>query len=183
MRLVFMVEEPSMRELLKIILSKILPSDFETSLILSHDGKQDLEESIPKKLRAWQNSNDKFIIVHDQDSNDCIQLKTKLLSLCENSRNDCLVRIVCSELESWYFGDLTAVSLAYGKDYTSLIAKRKYRVPDQLGNAKQEFRKIVPAYQPIDGAKKIAMHMNVDNNTSLSFNTFVSGIKRMCYKI
>jgi len=181
MRLVFMVEEPSMRELLKILLPKILPGNFENHIILPHNGKNDLAKSIPIKLRAWQNTYDKFIIVHDQDGNDdCRQLKADLLSLCKDSRNDYLVRIVCVELEAWYFGDLQAVSLAYGKDYTSLTAKSKYRNPDKLGNAKEELRKLVPAYQPISGANKIATFMDVDNNTSHSFKVFVNGVRQIC---
>ena len=179
MRLVFMVEEPSMKELLNVLLPQILPDDVE-ALIITHSGKGDLQRSIPKKLRNWQSQSDRFIIVHDQDSNDCMQLKAELISLCENSRNDYLVRIVCDELEAWYFGDLSAVSCAYGKDYAQLAAKKKYRAPDKLKNAKQELRKIIPTYQPIDGAKRIATHMDVDNNTSKSFNIFVSGVKRMC---
>jgi len=179
-RLVFMVEERSMKELLEVVLPKILPVGFETPLIIPHNGKSDLAKSIPVKLRAWQNLNDRFIIVHDQDSSDCEMLKTRLQSLCEGSKNDYLIRIVCTELESWYWGDLAAVSRAYGKDYVPLAAKRKYRTPDRLKNAKQELRKIIPAYQPIDGARKIASHMSVDNNTSPSFNIFVSGVRRMC---
>lgn len=180
MRLVFMVEERSMKELLEIVLPKILPSGSEKPLIIQHSGKSHLAKSIPTKLRAWQNSDDKFIIVHDQDSNDCERLKAKLLSLCENSRNDCLIRIVCVELESWYFGDLAAVSCAYGINHTSLSAKRKYREPDKLKNAKEELRKLVPLYQPISGAKNIALHMNIDKNTSHSFNVFVRGVRKMC---
>jgi hypothetical protein len=180
MRLVFMVEERSMKELLEILLPKIVPDGLEVPLIIPHNGKSDLAKSIPRKLRSWQNPNDRFIIVHDQDSSNCMQLKADLLSLCENSRNDCLIRIVCDELESWYFGDLTAVSLAYGKDYTQLAAKRKYRAPDKLKNAKQELRKIIPTYQPIDGARRIAIHMDLDSNTSPSFKVFVSGVRKMC---
>ena len=179
MRIVFMVEERSMKELLEILLPKILPVGVE-SLIITHSGKSDLKESINKKIRGWQSQSDKFVIVHDQDSNDCFKLKAAIELLCEKSRNVYLIRIVCVELESWYFGDLSAVSLAYGKDYAKLAVKRKYRTPDNLKNAKQELRKIVPTYQPIDGARKIAVHMDIDNNTSPSFNVFVSGVKKMC---
>ena len=175
-----MVEERSMKELLEVVLSKILPKGIETPLIIPHNGKRDLAKSIPVKLKAWQNSDDKFIIVHDQDANDCMQLKTELLSLCKSSRNNCLIRIVCTELESWYFGDLKAVSLAYGKDYTALAAKRKYRMPDKIFSAKQELRKIIPTYQPIEGSKKISTYMDVERNTSISFNKFVSGVRKMC---
>ncbi|MCL2880375.1 MAG: DUF4276 family protein [Treponema sp.] len=181
MRLVFMVEELSMKALLEIILPKILPTGFEKPLIIAHNGKSDLARSIPRKLQGWQSSDDRFIIVHDQDSNDCVQLKNSLQSLCKSTRNDCLVRIVCDELESWYFGDLKAVSLAYGKDYTPLAVKRKYRVPDRVMNAKEEFNKLVPVHQPIGGARKIASFMDVNNNTSHSFNVFIKGVRKMCH--
>ena len=78
MRLVFLVEERSMKELLEVLLPKILPDSVDKPLIIAHNGKSDLAASIPKKLRAWQNSDDKFIIVHDQDSNDCKTLKKNL---------------------------------------------------------------------------------------------------------
>lgn len=178
MRLVFMVEERSMKELLEILLPKILPDAIEPPVIIAHNGKSDLAASIPRKLRAWQNKDDKFVIVHDKDSNDCNVLKSELLNLCENDSSKCLVRIVCTELESWYFGDLSAVSAAYKKDFTKLSAKRKYRDPDSIANAKDELYKLIPTYQQISGAKKIAPHMVVGNNSSHSFNVFVSGVKR-----
>ena len=71
------------------------------------------------------------------------------------------MRIVCAELESWYFGGLGAVSRAYGKDLSPLTAKRKYCDPDKLRNAKEGLRKLVPVYQPVSGVKKIASYMNV----------------------
>lgn len=180
MRLVFMVEERSMKELLLAVLPKFLPEGFDKPLIIAHNGKSDLHKSIPRKLQAWPNKDDKFIIVQDKDSNDCLRLKAELLSLCQNSRNDCLIRIACTELESWYLGDLEAVSRAYGKDYTKLAAKRKYREPDKLGNAKEELRKLILDYQQVDGAKKISAYMDIDNNTSSSFNVFIDGVKKIC---
>lgn len=179
MRLIFMVEERSMKELLETLLPKILPSDMESPLIIAHNGKSDLVASIPKKLRAWQNADDKFIIVHDQDSHDCKILKEELLTLCGDNKDRCLVRIACRELEAWYFGDLTAVSAAYGKDFTKLSVKRKYRDPDSIANAKEEIYKLIPTHQQITGAKRIAPHMDIDNNSSHSFNVFISGVKRL----
>jgi len=180
MRLIVLTEELSMAELLKIILPKVLPKGSEPPLVIPHNGKRDLEKSIPRKLRAWESPDDKFIIVHDQDSSDCHRLKANLLSLCGGARNDYLVRIVCDELEAWYFGDLAAVSKAYGRDCTKLAAKRKYRQPDAIVNAKSELRKVISDYQPIDGAVRIAKHMDIDRNTSPSFNVFINGVRSLC---
>jgi len=79
MRIIFLVEERSMKELLEILLPKILPDNMANFLIIPHNGKGDLAASIPRKLQAWQNLDDKFVIVHDQDSNDCKKLKEGLL--------------------------------------------------------------------------------------------------------
>ena len=119
-----------MKVLLEVLLPKLLPAKVE-SLIIPHNGKSDLKRSIPVKLRGWQSPRDKFIIVHDQDSNDCMKLKADLKLLCENN------------------------------------------------NAKNELRNLIPTYQPIDGARKIAACMDVNRNTSHSFNVFVNGIKNV----
>lgn len=51
-RLVFLLEEYSMAVLLEDLLPRIYPD--LPFLCMSHEGKQDLEKSIPRKLRAWQ---------------------------------------------------------------------------------------------------------------------------------
>lgn len=179
MRLVFLVEERSMKELLEILLPKILPNGTDKPLIIAHNGKSDLAKSIPKKLRGWMWSDDRFVIVHDQDSHDCKVLKAELLTLCQHRKDNCLVRIVCRELEAWYFGDLKAVSLAYSKDITGLARKRKYRESDAIGNAKEELKKLIPTHQQISGAKLIGLHMDISRNTSPSFQTFVRGVEKV----
>jgi hypothetical protein len=65
--LVFMIEEPSMREVLKILLPKLLPQEVGFKLIV-HKGKQHLEKSIPSRLRQWKTPNTYFVIVRDQNS-------------------------------------------------------------------------------------------------------------------
>ena len=47
---VFMVEEVSMEECLKNLLPQILPDDIPVPIIIPHEGKKDLEKSIPRKL-------------------------------------------------------------------------------------------------------------------------------------
>ncbi len=156
-----------------------MPENVQT-LIIPHNGKSDLVASIPKKLRGWSCPEDKFVIVHDQDSADCKILKAHLLALCNGSRNECLVRIPCKELEAWYFGDLTAVSQAYGKNFEGYSNKKKYRHPDSIENAKDELRKLIPSHQQILGAQLIGVHMEPERNTSPSFQVFVSGVRGLC---
>lgn len=82
MKLIFLLEEPSMKYLLDGILPKILP-DGVTFQTIPHSGKRDLEISIPRKLRGWNEPEDiRFIILHDQDTKDCVALKNQLLHIC-----------------------------------------------------------------------------------------------------
>ncbi|MPM85284.1 hypothetical protein SDC9_132362 [bioreactor metagenome] len=182
-RLVFMTEEVSMEVCLKNILPKLLPDDV-TFQIIPHEGKQDLEKSIPKKLRAWNDHEDveyKFIILRDKDGGDCITLKDNLVKLCSNAgRSDTLVRIVCNELESWFLGDLKAVELGIEiNNISTMQRKKKFRNPDELTNACEELKKLCGSYQKINGSKKISPYLDLENNSSTSFNIFISGVKKI----
>lgn len=100
--------------------------------------------------------------------------------MCDGTGRTALIRIACHELEAWYFGDLEAVSAAYGKDLSGLKRKSMYRIPDKIENPKQELRKYIPEHQQILGAKLIGEQMEVERNTSVSFQMLVSGLKRLC---
>ena len=179
MKLIFMLEERSMKELLDRILPKIMPENvgFRT---IPHAGKRDLELSLPRKLRAWNEPDAVFVVVHDQDSNDCMELKRELQGICALSGRQVLIRIARHELEAWYWGDLAAVSEAYGVDLKYLSAKRKYRNPDSIDHPKNELKRYLPQMSQIDGARRIAPHMNLEENTSHSFQLFVQGVKKLC---
>ena len=179
MKLVFLLEESSMKELLDILLPRILPENIEF-ITIPHSGKNDLKKSIPNKLRGWNEPNVRFVVVHDQDSNDCYALKKELQELCEDYDRSVLIRIPCRELEAWYFGDLNAVSEAFGVNLTKLKNKKKYRNPDEIQNAKKELQKLLPDYGQREGARKIGKYMDIDHNSSRSFQVFVEGVKRLC---
>jgi hypothetical protein len=179
--IVFLLEEKSMREALNLILPKLLPPEV-TFRLIAHEGKSDLEASLPRKLKGWQNPEARFVVVRDQDAADCHILKKHLLELCpETKRHCCLVRIVCRELESWFLGDLNAVSLAFDQPrLASLQTKRKFRNPDLLGNAFHELKQLIATYQKVGGARTIAPHLNLRENHSPSFRVFISGVERLC---
>ena len=174
--LYFMLEEPSMKELLKMILPRVLPEGVQYYLI-KHEGKQDLEKSLPRKLKAIT-QDARFIVVRDQDSADCYEVKQRLCAICSSSgRADTVVRIACREMESWFLGDLQAVEKAYNIGGLSRRQQqRKYRNPDGLNNAAQELKRLVPTYQKISGARTIGQHMDINNNCSVSFRVFIEGV-------
>lgn len=175
MKLVFLVEEQSMCVFLQGLLPRILSEEISFQII-PHNGKNDLKKSIPRKLKAWNEPNVRFVIIQDQDSSDCRKLKQELKELCQTCGKEALIRIACIELEAWYFGDLKALSTAYGKDLERLGEKEKYRIPDEIGNPKQELRKLIPEHQQISGARKIAPYIDIKRNRSKSFQVFISGV-------
>lgn len=177
--LYFMLEETSMKVALEELLPKVIPEGISYHLI-KHEGKQDLEKSLPRKIRAI-GPDARFIVLRDQDSSDCHQLKQHLLSICSAAgRDDVVVRIVCHELESWFLGDLHAVENAF--QIAGLARKQrqhKYRDPDRLNNAAQELQSLVPNYQKINGARRISRHLDIDQNCSTSFRVFIEGIMKV----
>lgn len=181
MRLVCLLEEKSAKVMLDIVLPKILPSGVEFDTFF-FQGKQDLEKNIEKKLKNWQTPNTVFLIMRDQDSGDCVEIKNNLLTKVKLSgREDrTLVRIACHELESFYLGDLEAVAIGLGINHPSQTSS-KYRTPDRLRNAKEELRKITKnKYQPTSGSRAISPHLKIDaTNKSVSFNVLINGILKL----
>ncbi|MDR2944097.1 MAG: DUF4276 family protein [Methanosarcinales archaeon] len=182
MKLVFLLEEPSCKECLDILLPLILPPHIKFQCI-PHQGKSDLKKSIPIKLRGWKEPNVKFVIVHDKDNHDCIQLKDDLKKICLTVlKDDVLIRIVCTELESWYLGDLKAVSEAYNsKEILSSSNVYKFQDPDSIKDAKEKLKEITDdQYQVMDGSRRIAKFMDIRQNKSKSFQVFIRGVHDLC---
>ena len=177
--LVFFLEEPSARELLQIIVPQILDDAYSTRYIV-FEGKQDLEKKLAFKLKNYCNPDAVFIVMRDQDSGNCIEIKNKLQKKCEEAgQSHFLVRIACHELETFYLADLAAVEKAFGKPVAKLQNKQKYRNPDDLSNAKEELQKLCPSYSEISGSRKIAPFMDITNTRSMSFSHLVRGIKKI----
>jgi hypothetical protein len=139
-----------------------------------------LIKSIPNKLKINYGEPTTFVILHDQDSNDCKILKSEILEICKNNcrvDNKFLIRIVCRELESWYLGDMQAIECAFPRFKAAKYQNgAKFRNPDGL-NATDEIIKLVPNFQKTKGAKLISQHIDIQNNRSESFNQFVSGLR------
>ncbi len=183
-RIEILVEEKSMEELLRIFLPSVLSQHWQLDsnyFIRSFDGKNDLQKSIPKKVKAFSNWHEPIgvVILQDQDGADCKILKNKLVDLItSNGSLPFLIRIVCRELESWYLGDFQAVERAYPNFKSSnYVNKSKFREPDKC-NASDELKKILPEFQKVTTAKKIAPYLNINTNKSDSFQQFLVGIQR-----
>ena len=140
-----------MRDLLNGLLPRLYPK--LSFLCLAHEGKSDLERSIPRKLRAWREPGVRFVILRDNDGADCILLKRKLLRICQASgRPDALVRIVCQELEAWYLGEPDALADAFEIERLRKIARKaRFRDPDAVHQPSNALRKLVPGFRKVNG--------------------------------
>lgn len=178
-RVVFLLEEKSMKVLLDGLLPRIVPSlDF---LCVPHEGKQDLEKSIPRKLRAWREPGVRFVVMRDNDNGDCVALKERLRGLCEEAgRSDVLVRLACQELEAWYLGAPEALAVAFGDARLREIAgKERFRNPDAVVYPARALEELAPGFQKVSGARLMAEHLTETGNRSRSYQVFLEGIRRI----
>jgi len=177
--LVFLLEEPSAKAMLEGLMPRLAPDVPARYLVFQ--GKQDLERQLVLKLRHYQNPGARFIVLRDQDSADCHEVKRSLVAKCKEAKREALVRIACHELESWYLADLAAVES--GLEMKGLAAKQglsKYREPDRLANAAEELAKVtIRRYQKVGGSRSIGQYLDTSNTRSKSFAVFIAGVKNL----
>ena len=179
-RVIFLTEERSIQALLEGLLPRFFPD--LSFLCIPHEGKDDLDSNIREILRNWRVPGDRFVIVRDNDNADCYALKGRLRQACrEGRRDDVVIRIVCQELEAWYLGDPEALAEAFRDDRLRRIKNRAlYRNPDTRPKPSQDIEKLVPEYQKIAGARRMAEHMTRKGNRSHSFTVFLDGVASLC---
>ncbi len=167
-----------MKALLDGLLPRLIPSDIEY-LTIAHEGKSDLEASIPRKLRGWRRPGARFIILRDQDNANCRTVKKRLVGLAQSTgRAQFWVRIVCRELESWVLSDAQALAEAFREPRLGSIAVTEpFRNPDALVNPAQELKRLIPTYQKISGARLIGPMLEPSRSSSPSFRTFVATVE------
>lgn len=176
LKVIFLLEEPSMQILLEGILPRLFPSlNFQC---LAYSGKYDLDRNIVNVLRTWREPDTRFVIVRDNDNGDCLALKDRLHGLCQQGgRNDTLIRIVCQELEAWYLGEPNAMADAFGNESLRRIGNRaKYRNPDTLQNPSNDIKSLAPGFGKVGAARRMAEHLTREGNRSRSFAVFLDGV-------
>ena len=181
MNLAFFLEEPSAREMLKGLLPRILPARVTVQYVV-FEGKRDLDKNLVRRLRGWRKPDTAFVVLQDQDATDCKTLKERLVGKCkEAGKSSAVVRIVCRELESWYFGDLPAVEQGLELDNLRRYAGRsKYRVPDSIHSPSLELKKITHGvYQKVSGSREIGSRMSIEGNRSHSFHVFIAAVRQI----
>ena len=178
-KIVFLLEEPSMRTLLERMLPRMFPdTQFQ---FVAHGGRDSLEKSIRPKLRAWREPGARFVILRDNDGGDCIVLKERLARLCaESGRDDSLVRIACQELEAWYLGEPDALAAAFGDEKLGRIRRRsRFRNPDDVQKPSAALKDLIPDFNKADAAELMATHLSRERNISPSFQALITGLDRL----
>jgi hypothetical protein len=186
-QLFILTEEPSITSVIEETLNKILPEGVYFQ-ILSHEGKNDLENAITKTLPSLSKMPGvRIIVTRDMDEWDCRELKEHLLGLI-NGNCHCphLIRIVCRNLESWLLGDLEAIQLAYNRFSPSHHKyTEEFRNVDNIGNPTDRLHRIVPELSDrlrlpkVEVARTISPYMDIQRNKSASFQCFVSGVRKL----
>jgi hypothetical protein len=148
---------------------------------IEHEGRNDLEKRLRDRLRAWRAPGDAFVVVRDQDADDCSKVKRRIASGCRaGGRPGALVRIACRELEAWYLGDLAALVAEYGeRPIRDLRTSSRFRDPDAVVGPSRELRRRLPEFGKIDAARRMGARIALEGGRSRSFRTFVAGVRRL----
>jgi len=201
MRIEFLVEEQSAEEALRHLLPRLIDNRAQWKLI-NFGSKYKLLKALPQRLAAYsqrisQGEDLRVMVLVDRDNDNCERLKRQLETVAVGAglatkstpvaegRFQLVNRIVIEELESWFIGDPAALRRAF----TSLPRidpnKGIFRNPDNGGTweALHRFLKrhgvYKSTYPKIDAARRIAPHLNLEQNRSRSFRVFVAGVEAL----
>ena len=191
------VEEPSMEAFLAELLPRIIP-DGKTFSIYTYRGKSDLLRKLPSRLagyRSWLPDNYGIVVLLDRDDEDCVNLKERVERYFQeagiNTRSNPgngffsgVSRIAIEELEAWYFGNWAAVVKCYPLLPHTIPSRASYRNSDNiLGGTWEAFERICKTHglfsaglRKVEAARTIASEIRVEENTSPSFASFISGL-------
>lgn len=178
-KLVFILEESSMRSFLLGARPGLpIPSDFEIVFRISN-GIGDFKTLVDTTLRRGWPPGTRFVILFDKDNADCRARKSDIASAIPESRQDqVLVRVVCYELESWYFGDPETLTERFPK-FAQVRNKTRFRSsPDGI-------QKPSTAIRDLSGlgkgalAEELGPILVLEGNRSHSLQVFMSGLQRL----
>lgn len=185
----FLVEELSMEIVLREIIPKIIGSK-HTFNIRNFQNKDRLLKRLPERMKSYAKYVNKdwiIVVLIDRDNDNCYELKKKL---CKASsvitQATVLNRIVIEELEAWFFGDIPAICNEYQRIPLSLSNKKQFRNPDAIkGGTWEQLNQVLKKYgydtglQKREFAQRVAIHMNIDNNKSKSFQILRDSLRKI----
>ncbi|WP_239666605.1 DUF4276 family protein [Stenotrophomonas maltophilia] len=175
-----------MKVLLEGLVPRIFPGMIEGEHFqcVAHEGKSDLDRSIPRKLKGWRIPDDRFVVLRDNDGGDCLALKKRLADLCmQSGREDTLIRLVCQELEAWFIGDRRALINAFPELARKKKWDRRFDEPDAMLKPSQALASMLADFQKRACAREMAKHLQKSTNLSPSFNVLVAGLERVAFEM
>lgn len=151
---------------------------------------------LPAKLRAYQAVFDRHelmvAVVFDADNDDVGELYGRCVSVFRQEAPDLIycIAIAVEEFEAWLLGDFTAILKAYPN--ADREEYEKYKQDSICGTWEhlarvihgKSARSLIAADYPavgiskIEWSRRISPYMDLDNNRSPSFNTFVNHLRR-----
>lgn len=213
MRIEFLVEEPSMKVLLDHLLQRLLPNDEWE--VFDFRSKEQLLLRLPQRLKGYASmisqpgyENLRVVVLVDRDNDDCQILKARLegdahaAGLCTLTASRAtsnasptkpfyiVNRVVCEELEAWYFGDPAACQAAYNRLKPAHFSATHLHDPDGVkGGTWEAFGRTLnkaghlpatPANHrwKYEAAEAIGPHLSFTPsvNKSPSFQAFIAGV-------
>ncbi len=177
--IVIFTEEASMNAALEGLMGRHFPDLIQGMdwFLIDFNGKTDLEEGFPVKMKRWNYGDPLFVILRDNDGSNCRTLKKRLENLASPVGKLFKVRVVCQELEGWFLGDNQAVTAAYpGCRFSN--GTKKYRDPDRMTNASQELAQLTGDFSKVGRASVIAPHLDPVRNVSCSFKVFFKTLQQ-----
>jgi hypothetical protein len=180
--LVFCLEESSAKVFINGILERIRGEKIPVQFIV-FEGKKDLDNKLLNKLKGYLNEDAFFIVLRDQDLEDCKEVKNKLIETCTLAgKKNFAVRIACRELESWYLADLDALKISYPETKIKFSKSIRNRVSDEVQKPSLELKKILPEFQKTNSARLISKNIDIENPKSKSFYHFLYIVKNFISK-
>ena len=178
--IVFFLEERSARELIAGIIQRLAPDTTRRLRFIVFEGKQDLEKHLLAKLRGYLGTDARFIVMRDQDQEDCKEIKKRLLNYCKGAKRKATVRIACRTIEAFYLADLAAVEDSFR--ISGLARKHqekaRFRFPDSIQQPAVELERLTKGtYQKVSGSRLISVHLDLENTRSSSFSHLVTSIR------
>lgn len=180
-----LVEEPSAKAALEVLLPKIVPDVMFN--VHAFEGKPDLLAKLPRRLAGYSHFHDAFVVVLvDRDTDSCMALKRRLVTAARRAGigRRVLARIAVEELEAWLLGDVPALAAAFRGVPPSLARRARFRDPDAvLGGTAEALLEVLREAghnisSKVEVARTVAQHMDVENNRSYSFRVFRDGIRQ-----
>lgn len=178
---VFILEEPSMKAMLEELLPRMgLSFTYKFRVC---EGKQDLESRASRIIKSYDYAGNYysyvFIVVRDKDTANCMELKQRLLKAVSQTEYPCYVRIVCQELESWYFAQLDVLKRVFPQIKISKNDLKTLQKNPECFSAHKLDEYTKKQYNKTKSARAFGLLLDPNSEKSPSFRVFIRTLREI----